>query len=526
MSANRPPSSETTQMDHSTVTTSRRTAVTILVSTGVFMASLDMFIVNIAFPSIQADFPASSAGGLSWVLSAYSIVFAAALVPAGRWFDRAGRKRGFLLGVGVFGLGSALCAAAPTLGILVGARVFQALGAALLMPTSLGLLLPVYPPERRAAAVALWSAVGGVAAAAGPPLGGLLVELSWRWVFVVNVPIALAAIYVGRRLLHEVRDPEPGPRPELLGALQLVAAIGLLTWAIVEAPVHGWLSTRTLGVAAISGFVLWRFAVRSKSAAAPVVPPAVVARPAFAIAAASSLLFSVAFSAMLLLGVLMLTQLWGYSTLAAGLALAPGPATAAAVASRGGPLVARFGARGVAVTGTAVFTVAGLLGGSAIGASPAYFGTLLPIVLLFGLGSGLVFPSLANAAFTGLPPALLSTGIAVFNVSRQVGAALGAALLIAVFGVPDAPLELLDAVHRGYALQTAAAALAFVVACRIPDGRTARAADVAARPLEQTPNGFQPRRATSTVPDAQAIAAARAEIAEKGARAALSGGLR
>ncbi len=323
----------------------RRRQVTALVSTGVFMASLDLFIVNVAFPDIARSYPGTSLSGLSWVLSAYAIVFAAALVPAGRWFDRVGRRAGFLGGVALFGVASALCAAAPSLEVLVAARVLQAIGAAMLVPTSLGLLLPEYPPQERAGAVAVWSAVGGIAAAAGPPIGGLLVELSWRWVFVVNVPIAIGAVVLGRRLLVERRDPEPGPVPDLLGAVLLAVAVALLTWGIVEAPGHGWLGTRTAGGIGAAALLTIAFIARSARHRAPVVPPAIVRRRAFSIATAASLLFYVAFSAMLLNGVLVLSGLWGWSTLATGFGLVPGPAMAAVVASRGGALAERIGQR-------------------------------------------------------------------------------------------------------------------------------------------------------------------------------------
>src|SRR5215210_7524351 len=191
----------------------RRTLLTIILIAGVFLASLDLFIVNIAFPDIARDFEGSSLAEMSWILNAYAIVFAALLVPAGRWADRAGRKRGFLYGLALFTIASTASAAAPTLEVLVGARVLQAAGAALMVPTSLGLLIPEFPAERRAAVVALWAAAGGVAAAAGPPLGGVLVEASWRWVFLINVPVGLVGLVAGARSLREIKDPS-GERPD------------------------------------------------------------------------------------------------------------------------------------------------------------------------------------------------------------------------------------------------------------------------------------------------------------------------
>src|SRR3954447_18862679 len=204
------------------------------------MASLDLFIVNIAFPTIAADFDNASISSLSWVLNAYAIVFAALLVPAGRIADRIGRKRVFIAGLGTFALASALCAAAPSVPVLVGARVLQAAGGAMMLPATLGLILPVFPAEQRALAVGIWSAVGGVAAALGPPIGGLLVGLSWRWIFVVNVPIAIVTILLARRVLDEVREPGQTERPDVLGAVLLTGGIALLTGGIVQGPDWGW----------------------------------------------------------------------------------------------------------------------------------------------------------------------------------------------------------------------------------------------------------------------------------------------
>src|SRR3954452_24722209 len=199
-----------------------------VVSAAVFMASLDLFVVNIAFPDLGRDFPDTSLAGLSWVLNGYAIVFAALLVPAGRFADRVGRKRCFLAGLGLFVAASAACAAAPSVELLVAFRVIQATGAALLMPTSLALLLAETRAERRAVAIVIWAAMGGVAAAAGPPIGGLLVQASWRWVFLINLPVGLLAIYAGMRVLRESRVPAQREWPDLIGTAVLAGAIGVL----------------------------------------------------------------------------------------------------------------------------------------------------------------------------------------------------------------------------------------------------------------------------------------------------------
>src|SRR5258707_8067387 len=210
------------------------------------MASLDLFVVNIAFPDIERDFAGSSLAGLSWVLNGYTIVFAALLVPMGRAADRIGRRRFFVGGLLLFVAASAACAAAPSGGALVAARIVQAIGAAAILPTSLAILVAQLPPARRPAAIGLWAAIGGVAAAAGPPLGGLLVQASWRWVFLINVPVGLAAALLAGRVLQESRDPRVTQRPDMLGTLVFAVSIALLALGFVKAPDWGWTGWQTI----------------------------------------------------------------------------------------------------------------------------------------------------------------------------------------------------------------------------------------------------------------------------------------
>jgi EmrB/QacA subfamily drug resistance transporter len=226
----------------------KRWKVLLVTSVAVFMGFLDVTIVNIAFPDIESSFPDTSLAGLSWILNAYNIVFAALLVPAGRMSDRFGRRRMFFVGVLTFLAASAVCGLAPSIEVLVAARVVQAAGAAILVPTSLALLLPEFPLEQRATATALWGATGAIAAATGPSLGGVLVDTtSWRWVFFVNLIIGLPALIPARRLLTERRDQHPGPLPDLAGAVLLVAGVGLLSLGIVKGEEWGWGGGRVIG---------------------------------------------------------------------------------------------------------------------------------------------------------------------------------------------------------------------------------------------------------------------------------------
>src|SRR3954453_18889208 len=213
----------------------QRWKVLLVTSVAVFMAFLDVTIVNIAFPDIEASFSGSSLAGLSWILNAYNIVFAALLVPAGRLSDRLGRRRMFFAGISTFLAASVVCGLAPSVEVLVAARAVQAAGAAILVPTSLALLLPEFPLEQRATATALWGATGAVAAATGPSLGGVLVDATgWRSVFFVNLVFGAIALVPARRLLRETRDPAPGPLPDAASVVLLITGVGLLSLGIVK----------------------------------------------------------------------------------------------------------------------------------------------------------------------------------------------------------------------------------------------------------------------------------------------------
>jgi EmrB/QacA subfamily drug resistance transporter len=400
---------------------------------GVFLSVLDLFIVSIAFPAIQHSFPSASLSSLSWILSAYAIVYAAVLVPAGKLADIVGRKRVFLAGLLVFLAGSALCAAAPSVGFLIGARVLQAVGGAALIPTSLGLILPLFPAQKRPVAIGLWAALAGVAAAAGPPIGGLLVEASWRWIFLINLPLGLYALVRIQQTIPEVRDPERGRFPDLLGSLLLMVAIGAITLGLVKGPDWSW-DVRSLGLFAAAAVLLALFTLRSARHPAPVVELPLLRPLPFALSSLSALLFFAAFAVLLLGNVLFLTNVWHYSVTRAGFAFLPGPVTAAIVAGLAGRLAERYGSARAGALGGILFSLSSLWFLSRLGDQPHYLSEYFPGMLVGGIGVGLVLPALTTLATATLPPARLATGIGVQTTFRQIGAALGLAAFVAIAG--------------------------------------------------------------------------------------------
>jgi EmrB/QacA subfamily drug resistance transporter len=410
----------------------RRWKVMAVTAVAVFMGFLDVTIVNVAFPDIERDFAQASRADLSWVLNAYNIVFAALLVPAGRIADLVGRRRMFLLGVASFVTASVLCGVASSPEGLVAARVLQAAAGAILVPTSLALLLPEFPPERRATAVAIWSATGAVAAALGPSLGGVLVDqLGWRWVFFANVPIGLAALVPAARVLRETRDPDAA-LPDAVGSVLLVAGVGLLALGIVKGSEWGWDSARVLGSLAAAAALVPAVLLRSARHRAPVIELSLFRVRSFAVANAGMFAFSTAFYALLLCNVLFLTQVWGYSILTAGFAVTPGPLTAALTAPLAGRLSDRFGQRVVALPGALFFTLGCALFAHGMDVTPDYAAEYLIPTMLTGAGVGFSFASWGSAAVAEMPPARFATGSAVLSCVRQIGAVVGIAALVAV----------------------------------------------------------------------------------------------
>ncbi|MGZ4174983.1 MAG: MFS transporter [Solirubrobacteraceae bacterium] len=448
--------------------------VLVIVCAGVVLASLDLFIVNVALPDIARDLHERSLGDLSWILNAYAIVYASLLVLFGRLSESRRRENGFLLGVFVFTAASAACGAATSLTMLIAFRVVQAAGAALLTPTSLSLVLATSEPQRRQSRVRAWTAIGGLAAALGPVVGGVLVAASWRWVFYVNVPIGLLAIAAGWRRLPRVPG-HPVARPDALGAALVTTGVGALTLALVKGNDWGWGSASTVVTLALAVVALALFAVNCATARNPLIDASLFRIRAFTGSSVVAIFFSIAFGAMLLSLVLWCQQVWGWSALQTGLGVAPGPLMVPLFSFLvAGRLIARYGPGRVIAAGATIYAAGATWWTVRAGLQPDYAGQMLPGMLLTGIGVGLTLPTFMSTGASSLPPHSFATGSAVVNMLRQVGLAVGVAVLVAVIGTPLTPDAQLAAFQDGWIVIAATALLAALAGAILLRPRPAR----------------------------------------------------
>jgi EmrB/QacA subfamily drug resistance transporter len=404
-------------------------------SIAVFLVSIDGTVLFAAFAALRNGFPQSSAADLSWVLNAYTVVYAALLVPAGRLSDALGRKRVFQLGLLLFLAASAACGAAPTVGSLVAARVLQAVGAALLTPASLALLLGAFPAGKRAVAVSLWGAVGGLAAALGPSVGAAVVDtMGWRWAFFLNLPLGLIAWWRGRSRLTEWRDTKGNASLDGVGIGLLMAGVGALAYGIVETEVLGWRSPTVLGALAGGLVLLAAFVAWARRAPNPAVDLSLFAEPTYRYVNLATLAFGIAFSMMFFAMFFFLMQVWQYTLPQAGLAVSPGPALVVPVAMLAGRIAARVGHRPLLLVGSLLYAAGGLWLYMRVGPTPDYLGVWLPGLLITGTAVGMVLPSLGGAAVARLGPARFGVGSAVNQAVRQMGSVLGVAATVSLVG--------------------------------------------------------------------------------------------
>jgi EmrB/QacA subfamily drug resistance transporter len=449
-----------------------RTLVFLVTSLGAFMGSLDLSIVNVAFPALERSFSGDTTAALAWVITAYSITYGSLLVIAGRTADRIGSRKVFNIGLSIFCLGSALCAVAPSVPFLIAGRVIQGSGAAAMLPASLSLLLAAYPQERRTQIVSLWGGIGALAVATGPTLGATLVTVGgWRWVFLVNLPVGAFAYLMGRRVLSEGTINAHHPAPDYLGAALISVALASLVLAITQGPSWGWSSAGVLGTLAGSVLLGNVFFYRCRHHQEPVLDLTLFRARSFSVTNVATLLYSMGFFAMLLGNILFLTSVWHYQIIWAGLAVTPGPLVVACVAGPAGRLAARVGFRPVLLAGTSIFTLGLLSFALRVGLHPEYLTRWLPATILLGLGIGLTFPVLAATAVSSLQADRYAVGSAVNQTARQIGGAIGIAILVVILGAPHSVLDALNNFHRLWFFSASMAAAAGLACCFLAKGR-------------------------------------------------------
>jgi EmrB/QacA subfamily drug resistance transporter len=421
-----------------------------------FMVSLEITIIALALPEIRVAFPDASESTLSWAITAYNIGVASLLLVAGWAADRFGRKRLFLVGIAVFGLGSLGAGLAVNAPMLIAMRALQSIGGALQFPSGLALLLPAFPPERRQAAIGVWGAMGGLAAAVGPSLGALLVDgFGWRAVFLINVPVAVFAIWRGRAWLAESRGEGVPARVDVVSVPLASLGVGAVILGIVEGGSWGWVSGGTLTAYAIGLALIAVFLVRSRRHPAPLFDLGLFRKRSFTIGNVGGIVFVVAFFGWLVLLPTYVQNVWGWSVLQTGFAIAPGPMVSVVVS----PLVGRLADR---IGNGPILTVGGLAGAAGMtlhllltGTEPSYVTGLLLPELLVGVSAGCSFAMLVGATMRDVPPRQFGMGGAGRTTIFQLSVALGIAVAVAIVGRPAGPAEALRNIQASWRLALA-----------------------------------------------------------------------
>jgi EmrB/QacA subfamily drug resistance transporter len=405
----------------------RRAVILAACCASVLLVGIDMTAVNVALPSIGRDF-GTGTGGLSWTVDAYTLTLAALLMLSASTADRVGRRRVFLTGLAVFVASSALCALAPGLGWLIGFRVLQAVGGSMMNPVAMAILSNAFPDSAaRARAIGVWAGVTGLALAIGPVVGGALVGsgLGWRWIFVINVPIGLAAIAVTARAVPESKAARPR-RPDPVGQLLVIVALVALTYAIIEGGRAGWAAPMVIGAFCLSAAALAGILGYERRRAEPMLQLEFFRSVPFSGANLIAILGFAALSAFLFLNSLYLQQARHLSPLYAGLMIIPLAAVSLVYGPVNGRILARYGARPCLVVAGIAYLAAGLMLTRIDDSTATWW--LLAAYAFMGLGNAAVGAPITHTAVAGMPPAQAGLAAGVSSATRQIGATLGVAI--------------------------------------------------------------------------------------------------
>ncbi len=434
---------------------------------------------NLAFGAIADTFADASESVVSWVASGYFIASAAFLPLGGRLADRLGRRRVFNAGLIGFAAFAVLSAVAPTIWILIAARVGQAMAGALVIPSSLAMALPDFPLHRRSSAVATWAAAGPLSAAIAPSAAAALLEVSsWRWVYFLSAPLALAAFGFSLTFVSRSKaDDDPG-RLDLVGTVVATAAIGLLILGINQGSEWGWTAVSTTGSVVAAVVLGGYFLFRSGHHPTPLLNLSLFRIPEVAVANLANLFMSTTSLSIWLIWPLWLGRVWGYSTSRIGLAITVGPICAGFATLAGGRLADRYGQRWLMIGGSAVATGAVLWSFFMFGAEPDYLRAFMPTVMAFGFGWGLSNPSMNSWALSRVPQAVYGEVNASFNTIRNLGAAIGVSTGVAMVGAADRPdvLAAYDRANLFFACSVGLSCLTVIVGTMWIDRTSARRA--------------------------------------------------
>jgi EmrB/QacA subfamily drug resistance transporter len=426
---------------------------------GFFVITFDAVVVNVALPSIRGDFGGGIAG-LQWVVDGYTLMFAALLLWAGAFADRAGARRALAVGVAIFVVASAACGLAPSLAAMIAARFVQGSAAAVMMPASMALLGHAYPGgPRRARAIAMWAMGGAAASSAGPVLGGLLVAASWRLIFFINLPVGVVVLALLARI-----GPSPRRRVPFDWAGQAcgITAMAALTYAAIEAGADGFTAVHVVAAFAVAAIALALFLATEHRVPHPMVPPRLFRSPEVRVSVAVGFAFVVGYYGLPFVMSLYLQQLRGLSPLATGMVFLPMMATGAVLTPLSARLAERFGARSVITSGL-VLLAAGLVALAAV-TTTTPIAAIAVAMMLPGVAGPLTIPAITAVLLNSVADHEAGTASGVFNTSRQIGGALA----VAVFGALVGSGSFMSGLRTSLVIAAAVAAIAAVIAARLP----------------------------------------------------------
>ncbi len=454
-------------------------------SFALFMIMLDNTVVNVALPSIQKDL-GIGISELEWVVTAYALSFAVFLLSGGKLADRYGRRRVFLIGLAIFTLSSLACGLANGAGVLIGARIVQGVGAALMMPATLSIISAVFPPRERGAAIGIWAGVSAMALAIGPLVGGILAEkASWSWIFFINVPVGILGFIAGLILIPESRDTSAVQRLDLPGLVTSGVAVFALTYALIEANTYGWTSARIIGLFVLFAVSLTAFIVLELRQRMPMLDLKLFKNGTFAGANTVALMVSLAMFGVFFYISLFMQNILGYSAIKAGATFLPMTVLIIVVAPVAGMLSDKLGSRWLMAGG--MLLVAGSLVIFAQLNTASDFWDILPGLLIGGVGMALTMSPMTSAALSAVSVDKAGVASGVLNTFRQVGGSLGiavgGAILASYVTVPSQSPQFADQFVTGlqHALYTSAGiafAAALVAAVTIRKRETSAAPEI------------------------------------------------